>query len=61
METIDDMLGRDADGGDEELGATVDDDANELVEFALSIIVAELVVSSALAQLNCNHETGVNM
>jgi hypothetical protein len=28
VETVDDVLGRDADGGDEELGAGVDDDGD---------------------------------
>lgn len=61
VETIDDMLGWDTDGGDEQLCAAVNDDAHKLVELALSIIVAALIALSALAQLNCNHKTGVSM
>jgi hypothetical protein len=61
VETIDDMLRWHADGGDEQLGAAIDDDAHKLVEFALSIIVAVLIALSALAQLNCNYETDVSM
>ena len=49
VETVDDMLRWDADGGDEELCAAVDDDAHELVKFALSIIIAVLNVPSASA------------
>lgn len=40
MESVNDMLGRDADGGDEEFGTAVDDDVNQLVELAFGIIVA---------------------
>ena len=40
VETVDDVLGRDADGGDEQLGAGVDDDGYELVELALGVVVA---------------------
>jgi hypothetical protein len=61
VEAVDNMLGWDTDSGDEELGAAVDDDAHELVEFALSIIVTALIISSASAQLNCNRETDVSM
>jgi len=57
VETVDDMLGRDTDGGDEELGAAVDDDANELVEFALSIIVVCLSgASTNLGEKQVNTE-----
>jgi hypothetical protein len=34
------MFRRDTDGRDEELGTAVDDDADELVELALCVIVA---------------------
>lgn len=40
MESVDDMLWGDANGGDEELGSAVDDDADELVELAFCVIVA---------------------
>ena len=40
VETLDHVLGWDADGGDEEFGAAVDDDADEVVEFALGVVVA---------------------
>lgn len=33
------MLGRDTDSGNEELGARIDDDANQLVELALRVII----------------------
>ena len=61
MKTVDDMLGWDADGGDEELCATVDDDAHELVELSLSIIIAVLIVLSASAQLSCNYGKNVSI
>jgi len=40
VEAVNDVLGRDADGRDEHLGAGVDDDADELVELALGVVVA---------------------
>ena len=40
VEAVDGGLGRDADGGDEEAGAGVDDDGHELVELALGVVVA---------------------
>ena len=40
VESVDDMLWGDANGGDEELGSAVDDDADELVELAFCVIVA---------------------
>jgi len=40
VEALDDVLGGDADGGDEETGAGVDDDGYELVEFAFGVVVA---------------------
>ena len=43
MQFVHDGLWRDADGGDEELRATIDDDANELVELALCVVVAAQV------------------
>lgn len=40
MEALDDGFGGDADGGDEEAGAGVDDDGYEVVEFAFGVVVA---------------------
>ena len=40
VEAADDMGGRDADGGDEEFGARVDDDGDEFVELAFCVVVA---------------------
>lgn len=40
VELLDDRLGGNTDSGDEELGAAVDDDVNELVELALGVVVA---------------------
>ena len=40
MQAGDDVGGRDADGGDEEFGARVDDDGDEVVEFAFGVVVA---------------------
>jgi hypothetical protein len=40
VESVDDVLGGNANGGDEELGPAVDDDADELVELAFCVIVA---------------------
>ena len=40
VQPVDDMLGRDTDGGDEEFGSRFDDDIDELVELALGVIVA---------------------
>ena len=40
MESVDDMLRGNADGGNKEFGAAVDDDVYELVELAFGIIVA---------------------
>jgi hypothetical protein len=40
VESVDDMFRWDTDGGDEELSAAVDDDADELVELAFCVIVA---------------------
>ena len=40
VETLDDVLGGYADGGDEELGAGVDDDGDEFVEFAFGVVIA---------------------
>lgn len=40
VEALDDCLGGDTDGGDEELGAALDDDVDELVELALGVVVA---------------------
>jgi hypothetical protein len=40
VEAVDDGLGWDADGGDEELGPGLDHDVDELVELALGVVVA---------------------
>jgi hypothetical protein len=40
VEALDGGFGGDADGGDEEAGAGVDDDGHELVELALGVVVA---------------------
>lgn len=41
VELLDNCLGGNADSTDEELGARVDDDVDELVELALCVIIAE--------------------
>jgi hypothetical protein len=41
VESVDDMFRWDTNGGDEELGTAVDDDADELVELAFCVIIAE--------------------
>lgn len=40
VELLDNGLGGDTDGGDEELGTALDDDIDELVELALGVVVA---------------------
>lgn len=40
VQTVDDSLGGNTDGGDEELRAALDDDVDELVKLALGIVVA---------------------
>ncbi len=40
MESVDDMLRGNTDGGNEEFGTAVDDDVYKLVELAFGIIVA---------------------
>lgn len=40
LQLLDDMLGGDTDGRDEQLGTRLDDDVDELVELALGVIVA---------------------
>lgn len=40
VELLDDSLGGNTDGGDEELGAALDDDVDELVKLALGVVVA---------------------
>jgi hypothetical protein len=47
VQFLDDGFGRNADGADEELGAAVDDDVDELVELALGVVVAGECVSGA--------------
>ena len=39
MESLNDMFGRDTNSGNEELGAAVNNDVDEIVEFALRVIV----------------------
>lgn len=41
VQLLDDGLGGDADGGDEEAGATADDDVDELAELALGVVVTK--------------------
>ena len=48
VETLDDVHWGDADGGDEELGAGVDDDGDEVVEFAFCVVVTVIGVRSVL-------------
>jgi hypothetical protein len=59
VEAVDDMLGWDTDGGDEELGAAVDDNSHELVEFAFCVIVAVLNLESTFQQSNWNSRKGL--
>jgi hypothetical protein len=40
VETLDDVLWWDTDSGDEETGARVDDDVDQLVELTLGVVVA---------------------
>jgi hypothetical protein len=40
VETLDNVLGWDTDGGDEEPGAGVDDDVDQLIELTLGVVVA---------------------
>lgn len=40
MELVDDVLGGNTDGGNEELGTGLDDDVDELVKLALGVVVA---------------------
>jgi len=47
VQFLDDGLGRDADGADEDFGAAFDDDVDELVEFAFRVVgLEELVVAT---------------
>lgn len=52
VELINDGLGRNADGGNEELAAGLDDDVNELVKLALGVIVAVISVSVLFGRLS---------
>jgi len=47
METVDHGLGWDTDGRDEEAGARLDDDVDELVELALGVVVVGLSCAAA--------------
>ena len=49
MQALDDVDWGDADGGDEEFGARVDDYGDEFVEFPLCVIVAGESLGSAIA------------
>ena len=40
VEALDDMLGGNPDGRDEELGSAINDDAHEFVKFAFGVVVA---------------------
>lgn len=40
MKLLNNMFGRDSDGGDEELSTAFDNDISELVELALGVVVA---------------------
>ena len=40
VEAFDNMLGWNTDGGDEEFGAAVDDDADKFVKFAFGVVIA---------------------
>ena len=40
MKALDDLLGWDTDGGDKQLCTTIDDDADQIIEFAFGVIVA---------------------
>lgn len=41
VQLVDDGLGGDTDGGDEQLGAGLDDDVGKLVELALGVVIAK--------------------
>jgi hypothetical protein len=41
MQTLNDVLGGNTDGGDEELRAALDDNVNKLVELAFGVVVAD--------------------
>lgn len=45
MDAVDDVLWWDTDGGDEEGGLLLDDDVDELVELALGVVVAVMILS----------------
>lgn len=49
MKPVDNGLGGNADSGNEELSATLDDDVDEFVELSLCVIVANRGISSAAA------------
>jgi hypothetical protein len=42
VELLDNMLGRDTDGTDEEFSSALDDDINKLVELSFGVVVAEM-------------------
>ena len=47
VQLLNNSLGGHTDGGDEELGTRLDDDVDELVQFALGVIVARVSKVSA--------------
>lgn len=54
MQLLNDLLGRHADGADEETGALVDDDIDELVELAAGVVIVGLSRAAAdLRKQNC--------
>jgi hypothetical protein len=40
VKLLDNFLGRNTDGGDEEFGTRVDDDVDQLVQLALGVVIA---------------------
>ena len=51
MQALDDVLGRDADSRNEEFGFTIDDYADELVEFSLCVVVARLLSATTFNRI----------
>lgn len=47
VQAVDDGLGRDADGADEEAGAALDGDVDELVQLAVGVVVVGLAGAAA--------------
>jgi len=60
VELLDNVLGRDTDGGNEETGARLDDNVNEGVELALGVVVVGLArISTDLRKQKINTERSV--